>query len=68
MTVITLHPIIPICRVALDLLSSPSCPLSVNRYYVRIWKGQLINPPYVDNRYRWAGGGFISVTEDLLEM
>ena len=30
-------------------------------------KGQLINTPYVDNCYKWAGGGFISTTEDLIK-
>lgn len=30
-------------------------------------KGQLINTPYVDNSYKWAGGGFISTTEDLVK-
>ncbi len=30
-------------------------------------KGQLINTPYVDNCYKWAGGGFISTSEDLIK-
>lgn len=25
----------------------------------------IINAPYVDNSYKWAGGGFVSTTEDL---
>lgn len=28
-------------------------------------EGKIINAPSVDNSYKWAGGGFISTTEDL---
>lgn len=28
--------------------------------------GTIENAPYVDNSYKWAGGGFISTTSDLL--
>jgi serine beta-lactamase-like protein LACTB len=28
--------------------------------------GGFINAPYVDNSYKWAGGGFVSNTEDLV--
>jgi len=28
--------------------------------------GKVINAPYVDNSYKWAGGGFISTSEDLV--
>ncbi|HET7273929.1 MAG TPA: serine hydrolase domain-containing protein [Longimicrobiaceae bacterium] len=28
--------------------------------------GEVLNAPYVDNSYKWAGGGFISNTEDLV--
>ena len=27
----------------------------------------IINAPYVDNSYKWAGGGFISTTTDLIK-
>jgi CubicO group peptidase (beta-lactamase class C family) len=27
----------------------------------------FINAPYVDNSYKWAGGGFISTTRDLIK-
>ena len=27
--------------------------------------GAIVNAPYVDNSYKWAGGGFLSTTEDL---
>jgi serine beta-lactamase-like protein LACTB len=27
--------------------------------------GKLINAPFVDNSYKWAGGGFISTSEDI---
>ena len=36
------------------------------RYYERDRTGVLRNAPYVDNSYKWAGGGFISNTEDLV--
>lgn len=29
--------------------------------------GKLINAPYVDNSYKWAGGGFISTPSDLVK-
>ena len=29
-------------------------------------KGNTLNAPYVDNSYKWAGGGFISGIEDLV--
>lgn len=28
---------------------------------------RVINAPYVDNSYKWAGGGFISTTTDLIK-
>lgn len=34
--------------------------------YVRNENGQLINAPYVDNSYKWAGGGFLSTPSDVL--
>ncbi|XP_067871353.1 serine beta-lactamase-like protein LACTB, mitochondrial isoform X2 [Heterodontus francisci] len=36
------------------------------RYYVYNKKGRLVNCPYVDNSYKWAGGGFVSTVHDLL--
>lgn len=36
------------------------------RFYRRGKKGRLANAPYVDNSYKWAGGGLMSTTEDLL--
>ncbi len=38
------------------------------RYYVRATNGSLLNAPYVDNSYKWAGGGFISTPEDLVRL
>lgn len=35
-------------------------------YYERAENGTLYNAPFVDNSYKWAGGGFISNTEDLV--
>ncbi|MCB0572697.1 MAG: beta-lactamase family protein [Phaeodactylibacter sp.] len=36
------------------------------RYYEKTEGGAIINAPCVDNSYKWAGGGFLSTTEDLL--
>ncbi len=36
------------------------------RFYIRDDEGRVVNAPYVDNSYKWAGGGFISTPEDLL--
>ncbi|MFQ6046360.1 MAG: serine hydrolase domain-containing protein, partial [Gemmatimonadales bacterium] len=35
-------------------------------FYVRTPGGFVVNAPYVDNSYKWAGGGFLSTPEDLL--
>ncbi|XP_074150997.1 serine beta-lactamase-like protein LACTB, mitochondrial [Sminthopsis crassicaudata] len=37
------------------------------RFYVYNKKGRLVNTPYVDNSYKWAGGGFLSTVGDLLK-
>lgn len=36
------------------------------RFYERDASERLRNAPYVDNSYKWAGGGFIGNTEDLV--
>lgn len=36
------------------------------RFYVRDEDDGVVNAPYVDNSYKWAGGGFISTPEDML--
>ncbi|XP_078388746.1 serine beta-lactamase-like protein LACTB, mitochondrial [Cetorhinus maximus] len=36
------------------------------RYYVYNKNGRLVNCPYVDCSYKWAGGGFLSTVRDLL--
>ncbi|KAL7643401.1 UNVERIFIED_CONTAM: hypothetical protein RMT77_005383 [Armadillidium vulgare] len=36
------------------------------RYYVRDTGGNLKNAPYVSNSYKWAGGGFVSNVNDLV--
>ena len=36
------------------------------RYYVRDGAGRVVNAPFVNNSYKWAGGGFLSTTEDVL--
>ncbi|ELT90093.1 hypothetical protein CAPTEDRAFT_89169, partial [Capitella teleta] len=42
-------------------------PLIYNRssYYVKNKKSQIENAPYVDNSYKYAGGGFVSTASDL---
>ncbi len=36
------------------------------RYYTRADStGPVVNAPFVDNTYKWAGGGFLSTAEDL---
>ncbi|XP_060770827.1 serine beta-lactamase-like protein LACTB, mitochondrial isoform X2 [Neoarius graeffei] len=37
-----------------------------SRYYHCNKKGRIVNCPYVDNSYKWAGGGFLSTVGDLL--
>ncbi|HXV65051.1 MAG TPA: serine hydrolase domain-containing protein [Vicinamibacteria bacterium] len=36
------------------------------RGYVRNERGVLVNPPYVDPSYKYAGGGMLSTSEDLV--
>ena len=35
-------------------------------FYERGNNGAIVNAPYVDNSYKWAGGGFLSTPEDLI--
>jgi CubicO group peptidase (beta-lactamase class C family) len=38
-------------------------------FYTRADSGRgIINAPYVDNSYKWAGGGYLSTTEDLARL
>ena len=44
------------------------CPyLHLFRHYVRGQNGCLKNTAYLDNSYKWAGGGFISNAKDLVQ-
>ena len=36
------------------------------RFYQRNSDGRVVNAPYVDNSYKWAGGGFLSTPSDLV--
>ncbi|MCY4400068.1 MAG: serine hydrolase [Gemmatimonadetes bacterium] len=36
------------------------------RFYSTNEEGDVVNAPFVDNSYKWAGGGFLSTPEDLL--
>jgi len=44
-------------------------PIIYNRakYYIRDKHHRLKNAPYVDNSYKWAGGGFLSNVGDLVK-
>ena len=35
-------------------------------FYERAEDGRVLNAPFVDNSYKWAGGGFISTPEDMV--
>jgi CubicO group peptidase (beta-lactamase class C family) len=38
-------------------------------FYTRADSGNgIVNAPFVDNSYKWAGGGFVSTTEDLARL
>ena len=43
-----------------------SVTVHTGRYYVKDKKGRLQNAPYVDNSYKWAGGGLVSTAGDLV--
>jgi serine beta-lactamase-like protein LACTB, mitochondrial len=36
------------------------------RFYTRDAAGHVVNAGFVDNSYKWAGGGFVSTAEDLV--
>lgn len=38
-----------------------------HRHYERTKTDVLRNTPYVDNSYKWSGGGFMSTMEDLVK-
>jgi CubicO group peptidase (beta-lactamase class C family) len=38
-----------------------------SRFYELAKDGRQENAPYVDNSYKWAGGGFLSTAEDLVK-
>ncbi|KPP62142.1 serine beta-lactamase-like protein LACTB, mitochondrial-like [Scleropages formosus] len=38
-----------------------------SRFYHFDKKGRVVNCPYVDNSYKWAGGGFLSTVGDLVQ-
>ncbi len=37
------------------------------RFYTLNDEGKVLNAPYVDNSYKWAGGGFLSTAMDLVQ-
>ncbi|XP_078718185.1 serine beta-lactamase-like protein LACTB, mitochondrial [Lampetra fluviatilis] len=53
----------------LNTLADLNEPIIYNRsrYYVFNKRGRIVNAQYVDNSYKWAGGGFLSTVGDLLK-
>ncbi len=51
-----------------DTLADQNRPIieQRSRFYEHEKDGTLDNAPYVDNSYKWAGGGFLSTSEDLV--
>lgn len=45
---------------------SPTSFLLFFRFYRHNKNGRIVNCPYVDNSYKWAGGGFLATVGDLL--
>ncbi len=37
---------------------------NLTRFY-QMKEGKVVLAPFVDNSYKWAGGGFVGTTEDL---
>ena len=52
-----------------DTCCEENDPLIPNRarHYRRNKANKLENVPYVDNSYKWAGGGFLSTVKDLIK-
>ena len=50
--------------------TSPDDPATIvperGRFYTRDASGAILNAEFVDNSYKWAGGGFLSTAEDLV--
>lgn len=38
------------------------------RYYQKAGNGAVLNAPFVDNSYKWAGGGFLASPSGLVEL
>lgn len=53
----------------LDTSPDKNDSIIVNRtsFYQLDSLNNIINAPYVDNSYKWAGGGFLSTTTDLIK-
>ncbi|XP_073724924.1 serine beta-lactamase-like protein LACTB, mitochondrial isoform X1 [Misgurnus anguillicaudatus] len=52
----------------LNTIPDENDPIIYNRsrFYHLNKKSRIVNCPYVDNSYKWAGGGFLSTVGDLL--
>jgi serine beta-lactamase-like protein LACTB len=55
-------------RVGMDqTIADTVFPIISNRSrYYEVRDGELFNTPWVDNSYKWASGGFLSTSEDLV--
>jgi hypothetical protein len=51
---------------SLGLMRHNLCVSVYCRFYYKNRAGCLKNVPYVDNSWKWAGGGFLSTVGDLL--
>lgn len=54
------------CVCVVNAVKSNIAYLLLHRFYHLIKRGRVVNCPYVDNSYKWAGGGFLSTVGDLL--
>ena len=52
--------------VILDMHLLTECCLFNYRHYVKDKRGRIINAPYVDLSYKWAGGGLLSNVRDIV--
>ena len=52
-----------------------ACYMTYLYVFIHIWRrfyrkndlGEIVNSPYVDNSYKWAGGGLLSTVGDLVK-
>jgi serine beta-lactamase-like protein LACTB len=57
----------PLGMVATSPDKNDSIIVSRTSFYQLDSLNNIVNAPYVDNSYKWAGGGFLSTTTDLIK-